>query len=53
MREIWELAKERLTTEEIKNEMLFGTDGKGWTAWHNASFRGDVDAMREIWELAK
>jgi len=53
MREMWELAKGRLTTEEIKNEMLLRTDREGLNAFQNASFRGDVDVMREIWELAK
>jgi len=32
MREIWELAKKRLTTEEIKYEMLLRTDRKGMNA---------------------
>jgi len=46
------LSKERLTTEEIKNEILLTTDREGWNAWDIASFRGDVDVMREIWVLA-
>jgi hypothetical protein len=50
---LWELAKERLTTEEIKNEMLLRTDGEGWTAWHIAAFRGKLDVMHKIWELVK
>jgi len=32
MQKIWEWAKEILTTEEIKNEMLLRTDGKGRNA---------------------
>ena len=33
MQKIWEWAKERLTTEEIKNEMLLRTDREGMNAW--------------------
>jgi len=32
MQKIWEWAKEILTREEIKNEMLLRTDGKGRNA---------------------
>ena len=53
MREIWELAKERQTTEEMINEKLLRTDREGCKAWHSASFRGDVDVMREIWKWTK
>jgi len=53
MQRLWELAKKRLTTEEIKNEMLLRTDGEGRSAWHIAAFRGEVDVMQEIWKLAK
>ena len=53
MREIRELAKETLSTEVIKNEMLLRTDREGWNAWHKASIRDNVDVMREIRELAK
>ena len=53
MREIWELAKERLTTEEIKNEIILRTECEGRNAWHIAAYWGNVDAIREIWELAE
>jgi len=53
MREIRKLAKERLTTEEIKNEMLIRADGKGKNAWNIAVYSGKVDVMREIRELSK
>ena len=53
MQKIWEWAKGRLTTEEIKNEMVLSTDRIGRNAWHIASYRGNVDAMQKIWELAK
>ena len=53
MREIWELAKERQTTEEMINEKLLRTDREGKNACINAAFGGKVEAMREIWVLAK
>jgi len=52
MAQIWVLAKERLTTEEMKNAMLLRTDREGRNAWVNAAFGGKVEAMRDIWELA-
>jgi len=46
MRVIWELAKERLTTEEIKSEMLLRTDCEGWNAWHIAIQEDNVYIMK-------
>ena len=53
MQKIWEWAKERLTTEEIKSEMLLRTDSEGRNAWLIAAHRGKLDVMQYIWELAK
>jgi len=53
MQNIWVLIKERLTTEEIKNEMFLRTDGEGRKAWHFAAYRGVLDAMQKIWEFVK
>jgi len=53
MWEIWDLAKQRLTTDEIKNEMFLRTDREGINFSHIASFRGDVGVMQRLWELAK
>ena len=47
------MAKVRLTTEEIKNEMILCTDGEGRNAWHIAAFSDEVDEMQRLWELAK
>jgi hypothetical protein len=52
MKEIWDLAKERLTTEEIKNEMLLRTDSEGRNVWHMAAYRGKLEVLKEIWVLA-
>jgi endo-1,4-beta-D-glucanase Y len=53
MRKIWEWAEEKLTTEEMKNEMLLRTDNEGGTAWHLAAYRGEQDVMQKIWDWAK
>jgi hypothetical protein len=34
---IWEWAEEKLTTEEISNKLLLGTDNNAMTAWHWAA----------------
>jgi hypothetical protein len=34
LQNIWEWANENLTTEEITNKLLLGTDNVGRTAWH-------------------
>ena len=47
------MAKERLTTEEIKNEMLLHTDAGGGNVLYLAAYESNLDAFREIWELAK
>ena len=47
---MWELAKERLTTEEIKNEMLLRTDFKGRTACQEAAYCGKLDILHKIRE---
>jgi len=47
------LAQEKLTAEEIKNEMLLRTDIKGSYAWHIATYGGKLDVMLKMWELAK
>ena len=47
------MAKERLTTEEIKNEMLLRTDSKGRNVWQIAAFCGRVDVLQKIREFSK
>ena len=52
MQKIWELAEEKLTTEEIKNEILLRTDHEGTTAWHRAAYGGELEVMQKIMEWA-
>jgi len=53
MKNIWELAKERLITDEIKNEMLLRRDHNGMNAWNIAAFEGELYVMKEVWVLCK
>jgi hypothetical protein len=50
---IWEWAEERLTTEEIKNELLLGTDHEGRNPWQLAAYLGKRDVMQIIWDFAE
>jgi ankyrin repeat protein len=50
---IWEWAEEKLTSEEINNNFLLGTDNEGKTAFHLASVEGNLEVLYELWELAK
>jgi len=53
MQKIFHWAKVGLTTEDIKNEMLFRKDYEGRKAWHIAAYRGKLDLIQDIWEFAK
>jgi hypothetical protein len=45
MKEIWDLAKENLTTEE-KNKLLLATNSGENTVWHMAAERFDTAAKK-------
>jgi ankyrin repeat protein len=53
LKEIWSLAKDNLTTEDIKNKLLLATNSERYTAWHLAALSGKVDVLQEISNLAK
>jgi ankyrin repeat protein len=41
LRKKWEWVEEKLTTEEVNNKLLLGTDITGRTAWHLAAENGN------------
>jgi hypothetical protein len=53
LQNIWDLAKDILTTKEIKHKILLATDSEGNTAWHLAAENGKLDVLQKIWYLAK
>jgi hypothetical protein len=50
---VWEWAKENLTTEEINNKFLLGTDNEGKTAWHLTVEFGELESLQNVWEWAR
>ena len=46
LQQVWEWAREKLTTYEINYELLLGIDNKGWTAWHVAAVRGNLEILQ-------
>jgi len=50
---VWDWAKNKLTTEEIKNKLLLGTDNKGKTAWYWAAQKYNLEILHKILEWAK
>ena len=53
LQKVWDWAEEKLTTEEINNKLLFGTDKSGMTAWHWAAYNGNLDVLMKVWEWAE
>jgi hypothetical protein len=53
VQKIWDLAKDSVTTEELRIKLLLATDNDRNTAWHNAANRGKLDVLQKIWDLAK
>ena len=53
LQEIWEWAKENLTTEEIKSKLLLAPDISGNTAWHLSVYSREPGVLQKIWEWAK
>jgi ribosomal protein S24E len=46
-------AEEKLTTEEINNKLLLGTDKEGMSARHLAAEWGNSETLQQLWEWAK
>jgi hypothetical protein len=54
LQEIWDLGKDNLTSEEIKNKLLLATNCEENTAWHLAAMGLDAQGtLQKIWDLAK
>ena len=44
--QVWQWAKEKLTTEEINNKLLFAADCREQTDWHFLSIRGNLKLLQ-------
>jgi len=50
---VWEWAKEKLTSDELKNNLLLGKDYEKRTAWQRAARMGKIKELLKLWEWAK
>ena len=50
---LWKWAEEKLTTDRIRNEILFRTDPYGRTILHMAEKWSKLDIMQEMWDRAQ
>jgi hypothetical protein len=50
LQEVWDWAKEKLTTEEINNKLLLATDNKGRTIWHIAAKCVNPEILENVWD---
>jgi hypothetical protein len=48
-----ECGKEKITTEEINNNLLLSTDEKGRNVWHMVLEDGFLEALEKVWVWAK
>jgi hypothetical protein len=47
LQKVWEWAEQKLTTEEINNKLLFGTDYSGRTVLHVAAERSHLETLKK------
>jgi ankyrin repeat protein len=52
LQKILDLAKDILTTEELKNYLLLTKNKEGYTSWHLAALNGNTVALQKVWDLA-
>jgi ankyrin repeat protein len=50
---IWKLARQKLTTEEIRNKLLLGNIKGNKNAWQIAAGKGKVQVLEKLWEWAR
>jgi hypothetical protein len=50
---LWELAKEKLTTEGLSKKLLLAKDIRERTAWHMAAEWSNIELLEKLWDWAK
>jgi len=53
LQKTWDWAKQNLTRQELKENLLLATDRDKNTAWDLAAEMGQLDILQRIWEWAK
>ena len=46
---LWEWAKEVLNRDEMNNKLLLAKDDEEMTAFHHATFTGNLQILERIW----
>jgi len=50
---MWDWVKNKLSAEEISNEILLTTDNRHMTSWHVAAEKGELEILQKICDLAE
>jgi len=50
---LWELAKKKLTPEDLNNKLLLAKDVRRQTAWHVAAEQSNLELLQKLWDWAK
>ena len=50
LEQLWEWAKQTLTTEVIINNLLLTAECKGRTAWYVAARSRNLEALNKVWD---
>jgi len=53
LKKVWDWAEGKLTTEEIKNKFLLGTDSGGMTVGHWVALDGNLETLQKLWAWAE
>jgi ankyrin repeat protein len=53
LEEIWKLAKDELTTDELIENLLLAKDNAERTVWHDAAEKGHTEVLEILWEFSK
>ena len=51
--QLWEWAKEKLTTDELKHKLLLAKHSWGRIAWHDAAEGKNTELLDVLWEWGK
>jgi hypothetical protein len=50
LQKLQKCAREKLTTEEVNNELFLSSDRENMTAWYVAAVWGKPEILQKIWD---
>jgi len=53
LKKLWEWAKQRQTTDELKQTLFLGINLMGRTAWHDVAETNSTKVLDVLWEWGK